>query len=346
MDGSIQLTAEERKMLLQAYRSGDDGRIARRAHVVLLRDKGLSWQQIREVLFCSFDLISQTLKAFAQGRVSGILKQESPPRSEPAWVMKILRWVTQHTPRDFGYFRSRWSCETLAHLLAFESGLQRLSGETIRRILHRLGLVWRRPRPVVGPVDPEHAEKFQRIQQLLHSLSRHDVAVFQDEVDLNLNPKIGSMWMQKGQQAEVVTPGNNRKCHVAGSLIWGTGTLLVSRPHWRRNTVQFLDHLDDLRFRLRGSRKIHVICDNAKFHDSKAVKEYLREWGHRIEVHFLPKYAPQTNPIERVWWHLHETITRNHRCQSLDELIDQAYEWFETYNNHYLDMRHSFAKAA
>ncbi len=91
---------------------------------------------------------------------------------------------------------------------------------------------------------------------------------------------------------------------------------------------------------------IHVICDNAKFHDSKAVKEYLREWGHRIEVHFLPKYAPQTNPIERVWWHLHETITRNHRCQSLDELIDQAYEWFETYNNHYLDMRHSFAKAA
>ena len=61
---------------------------------------------------------------------------------------------------------------------------------------------------------------------------------------------------------------------------------------------------------------------------------------------FLPKYAPQTNPIERVWWHLHETITRNHKCQTLEELIDQAYEWLEVNNNHYLDMRHSFAKAA
>jgi putative transposase len=345
MDGSIQLTAQERKVLLQAYRSGGDGRISRRVHVVLLREKGLSWQQIKEVLFCSFDLISQTLKAFAQGRVPGILEQQAPQRSKPAWVMKILRWVTQHTPRDFGYFRSRWSCETLAHLLAFETGL-RLSGETIRRGLHRLGLVWRRPRPVVGPVDPEHAGKFQRIQQLLQSLPPNEVAVFQDEVDLNLNPKIGSMWMKKGQQAEVVTPGNNRKCHVAGSLIWGTGTLLVSRPCWRRNTGQFLAHLDDLRYRLRGYRKIHVICDNAKFHDSKAVKEYLQEWSHRIEIHFLPKYAPQTNPIERVWWHLHETITRNHKCQSLEELIDQAYEWFKTNNNHYLDMRHSFAKAA
>ena len=345
MDGSIDLTAQERKMLLQAYRSGTDTRIARRAHIVLLRADGLTWQQIKAVLFCSFDLISTTLKLFTQGRVAAVLKQQSPQRSCPAWMMTVLRWVSHHTPRDFGYFRSRWSCETLAHLLAFETGL-RLSGETIRRGLHRLGLVWRRPRPVVGPVDPQHAEKFQRIQRLLQSLPSSEVAVFQDEVDLNLNPKIGSMWMKKGHQAEVITPGNNQKCHVAGSLIWGTGTLLVSRPRWRRNTVQFLAHLDDLRFRLRSYRKIHVICDNAKFHDSQAVKAYLRQWGHRMEIHFLPKYAPQTNPIERVWWHLHETITRNHRCQTLEELIDQAYEWFEVHNNHYLDMRHSFAKAA
>lgn len=345
MDGSIRLTAQERKMLLQAYRSGTDSRISRRAHVVLLRAEGLTWEQIRAVLFCSFDLISQTLKTFANGGVNALLESQAAQRPTAAWLLKILRWVTTSTPRDFGYFRSRWSCETLAHLLAFECGL-RLSGETIRRGLHRLGFAWRRPRPVVGPVDPEHAEKFQRIQELLKTVPPDEVAVFQDEVDLNLNPKIGSMWMKKGQQAEVVTPGNNRKCHVAGSLVWSTGTLLVSPPRWRRNTVQFLAHLDDLRFRLRGYRKIHVICDNAKFHDSQAVKAYLKQWGHRIEIHFLPKYAPQTNPIERVWWHLHETITRNHKCQTLEELIDQAYEWFEVNNNHYLDMRHTFAKAA
>jgi hypothetical protein len=40
--------------------------------------------------------------------------------------------------------------------------------------------------------------------------------VFQDEVDVYLNPKIGSMWMRKGEQAIVETPGNNRKCRLAG----------------------------------------------------------------------------------------------------------------------------------
>jgi transposase len=108
----------------------------------------------------------------------------------------------------------------------------------------------------------------------------------------------------------------------------------------------FIAHLDDLRCRLRSRKKIHVLCDNAKFHNCRAVRGYLTEWGHRIEIHFLPKYAPDTNRIERVRWHLHETITRNHRCGTLEELISHAYIWFEACNNHYSDMRNTFAKAA
>ena len=30
---------------------------------------------------------------------------------------------------------------------------------------------------------------------------------------------------------------------------------------------------------------------------------------------------------ERIWWHLHEDLTRNHRCRSLDELLAQVYDW-------------------
>lgn len=104
--------------------------------------------------------------------------------------------------------------------------------------------------------------------------------------------------------------------------------------------------LDDLRRRLRAWNKIQVICVNAPFHQSRAVREYLEQWSHRIVLHFLPKYAPETNPIERVWWHLHDTIPRNHRCRTLEELVERSYEWFTQHKNHYLDMQHSFAKAA
>jgi len=58
------------------------------------------------------------------------------------------------------------------------------------------------------------------------------------------------------------------------------------------------------------------------------VRDYLARWSHRLTVHFLPRYAPETNPIERVWWHMHETVTRNHKCKSIEELLDNVYNWF------------------
>lgn len=105
-------------------------------------------------------------------------------------------------------------------------------------------------------------------------------------------------------------------------------------------------YLDELRRRLRGYTRIHMIFDNAPFHKSKNVESYLVVWRHRIQVHFLPTYSSETNPFERVWWHLHETITRNHRSKTMEELVKIAYDWLTRNNKHYADMRNTFAIAA
>ncbi len=190
-----------------------------------------------------------------------------------------------------------------------------------------MGFVWRRPRPIVGPRDPEYEGKLRKIRRLVTDLPDDETLVFQDEVDVHLNPKIGSQWMVRGEQAEVVTPGNDERRYLAGSLHWRTGTLLLSPAGTGRNAELFVNHLKDLTGRLRGFRKIHVVCDNARFHDCQAVRHYLAGCAERMEIHYLPKYAPETNPIERVWWHLHETITRNHRCRTIDELLNEVYDW-------------------
>ena len=325
MEGSIQLAAEERKVLLRVYRSGD-ARMARRAHVLLLLADGFSYRQVCAVLFASNDLLADCVRRFRQGGIYEALEGAAAPRPDQDWLPTIEDWLRHATPPDFGYFRQRWTCEMLAELLAWEKGI-RLSAETIRRGLHLAGYVWRRPRPIVGPVDPDHAEKMERLRALLAALPNDETVVFQDEVDVHLNPKIGSCWMPRGQQAEVRTPGNNDKRHLAGSLHWRTGTLLVSEPGRQRNAELFVAHLDDLRCRLRGYRRIHVFCDNARFHNCRAVWDYLQQWGDRIVLHFLPRYAPKTNPVERIWWHLHETLTRNHRCQNINELLDQVFAW-------------------
>jgi transposase len=327
MDGSILLTATERKTLLRACRSGP--KVVRRAQILILLADGWSVRDVRRVTFASFDLIADCVRRFRAGGAAGAAEADRRVDAAPAWLARVAGWLTTATPEDFGYFRRRWSCETLAEVLAWEAGVRK-SAETVRRGLRRLGFVWRRPRPVVGPVDPEHDDKLRAIRRLLAELPPDEAAVFQDEVDVHLNPKIGSCWMPKGRQAEVRTPGNNEKRHLAGSLVWRTGTLIVSPPGPRRNAELFVAHLDDLRRRMRGYRKVHVICDNASFHGGRLVREYLAEWGHRIELHHLPKYAPETNPIERVWWQLHETLTRNHKCATIDDLIADVFAWINS----------------
>jgi putative transposase len=328
MSSSIQLTAEQRKALLDCYRAHPDSQRRLRAHIVLLLDQGLTWATIATVLFCSSRTIARWKRRFAQDGLDGLLGK---PRGasvllNAARLDILVVWVTQLVPRDFGFVRSRWCCATLA-LLLWRCCRLEVSGETVRRHLHQSGLVWRRPRPVLRRQDPDRATVLAGLRQLLQELPDNETAVFQDEVDIHLNPKIGGMWMRQGQQAEVVTPGDNAKRYLAGSLHWRTGKLLTTTGD-KRDGKLFVAHLHQLRKSLRRYKKIHVICDNAKFHhDCWEVWEFCRRYGDRVVLHFLPKYAPELNPIERVWWRLHDAITRNHSCEDLDELVDLVMEW-------------------
>jgi putative transposase len=264
-------------------------------------------------------------------------------RRVPIWWAKLLRWALETTPRTFGFARSRWTCDLLSLQLRRELGL-RLGRESVRRILRDLGFAWRRPRPVVGPADPEHEPKMKAIRRLLQQLYSWEVAVFQDEVQLDLNPKIGRQWMLQGIQSEVVTPGDNVQRHLAVSQIVGSGQLIASAATKRRNSDQFIAHLEDLCRRLRRYRIIHVICDNAIFHKSKKVQKWVAERGGRIVLHYLPTRAPEENPIERVFWRLHEAITRNHRCATIEELVQQANAWMN--NPHTVTSTADYSMAA
>jgi putative transposase len=333
MDGSLVVGRSQRRRLLRVYRKDPDPEVRRRAQIILLLANGWQWAVIAAVLFCSTRTISQWKQRYEREGLDGLSgrQQGRPVVLGWFWAKVVVEWVLTRSPRDFGFVRSRWCCKVAAIVL-LDIGRVRVSRETVRRWLHEADVVWRRPRPVIGRVDPRRAAKLRKLRDLLANLPDDEVAVFQDEVDINTNPDIGSMWMRRGRQAAVVTPGNNEKRYLAGSLNWRTGDLILTDgPH--RNGQLFIEHLEELRYRFRRYRRIHVICDNAGFHDSGAVREYLAGCGGRIELHWLPKYSPQANPIERIWWHLHEEITRNHRCKDINELLDLVFAWLEDRRN-------------
>lgn len=336
MSCSIALPSRDRKALLDLYRRDPDPAVRLRAHILLLLAQGYPWAGIAAVLFTSTSTIARWQSRYQQGGVSAVFGRR-PGRRRPFWtgfwIQVVVGWVTEQTPQAFGWLRSRWTCAVVASVFLEVFGIA-VSRETVRRWLHEAELVWRRPRPTLRPQDPRRQAKLRVLRHLLAHLPADETAVFEDEVDLNTNPKIGNMWMPRAEQATVPTPGTNQKRYLAGSVSWRTGTLVITEGG-KRNGELFVRHLEDLRCRLRCYRVIHVICDNARFHVASRchkVQAYLERWGHRIVLHYLPSYAPQTNPIERLWWHLHEEVSRNHSCRSLEELLDFTFAWLESRN--------------
>jgi putative transposase len=333
---SIRLTPTERQGLLDHYRRTADPDIRLRAHILLLLDAGHPWATISAVLFCSVSTISRWKRRFEAEGVDAVSGRPRGRRRSGihTWAALVVRWVLTLPPADFRFARSRWSCEAVAVVLRDDHRVK-VGRETVRLWLRDAGLVWRRPRPVIRPKDPDRATKLAELRALLHRLPADETAVFMDEVDVNLNPKVGCQWMKRGEQAVVETPGTNEKRYLAGSIHWRTGRVIRTTGKLKegRSAALFCRHLDDLRRAFRHYKVIHVICDNARTHKpdkSTAVKKYLAEWSGRVVVHYLPTYAPDTNPVERVWWRLHEAVTRNHRCHTMDELLDLTFDWFAT----------------
>ena len=329
MTHCITTSDQQRQQLLHYYRTDPHPDVRKRCHIILLLDDGYTWQTIETLLFCSTRTISRWRTRFRHGGVPALrgYPRGAPRQHEGWWAYLVVAWVTQQTPRAFGFVRSRWCCAVIV-LLLWRRHHVCVSRETVRRWLHEHGLVWRRPRPVLRRADPDKPRILQDLRQLLSTLPDDETVVFQDEVAVHLNPDIGAMWMAHGQQAHVETPGDTKKRYLAGSLHWRTGTLIETFGR-KRNSQLFVAHLDQLRRSLRRYRRIHVIVDNARFHDSTEVALWYGKWHGRVKLHFLPKYAPELNPIERVWWHLREEITRNHTCSSIEELIELTMRWLQ-----------------
>jgi putative transposase len=302
MTHSVTLDARQRQALLDRYRRDPDPNVRNRCHILLLLDDGHTWETIAAMLYCSSRTIDRWVKRFHEEGLEAVTGH--PPgrrfRFDSGCLAVVLYWVTTKLPKDFGFLRSRWTCGTLALLLWSRHGLD-VSPETLRRWLHRGAMVYRRPRPTVGPEDQQREAKLARLRQLLAELPADETVVWEDEADINTNPEIGRMWMRRGEQAKIPTPGTNEEYYVAGSIHWRTGMVLATEGP-KRNEKLFLAHLEDLRHRLRRYRKIHVICDCAKFHHSDAVREYLAVHRDRIELEMLPAYSPDANPMERIWW--------------------------------------------
>jgi transposase len=297
-------------------------------HLLLLCAAGRTPSEVAAVLFCSRSSVYRILRAYRAGTLTFAEGGERATQQRrlrmltPALKCSVLA-LLKTAPRALGWCRTRWSCATLAVELQVRRGIE-VSGETMRHWLHELGWEWKRAKVAAKGDDPQRVPKLARIRLAFEQLRAGAALFFADELDINLLPKVGSQWMPKGDQVEVLTPGTNEKRYLAGALGLTTGT--ITHCVWyRKQTGLFLDLLDalDRTHPVLLFTHLTVVVDNAKIHKATKVQQWLAAHP-RFELLYLPTYCPRANPIERAFGDVHDKCTRNHTRKRIWHLVQDV----------------------
>jgi len=160
----VRPTTDGEREQLQAGLRSTDAFVLRRCQILLASGRGQRAPEIARNLGCGDQTVRNAIVAFSASGVGCLVKGSSVPHTiYPAFgveQVEKLRALFRVDPRSFGKETGLWTLE-LAAEVSFEQGLTatRVSGETIRATLARLGIRWQRAKQWITSPDPEYTRK-------------------------------------------------------------------------------------------------------------------------------------------------------------------------------------------
>jgi transposase len=156
-------TEDEQQALAVGLRSADAFTL-RRCQIVLASTHGEHVPAIARSVGCSEQTVRNAIRAFDSAGVAALQAGSSRPHTIHAAfdpeAGERLRTLLHRSPREFGHPTSLWTL-ALAAETAYAAGLTptRVSGETVRLTLSRLGVRWRRAKGWITSPDPAYPQK-------------------------------------------------------------------------------------------------------------------------------------------------------------------------------------------
>ena len=157
------ITESERERLKAGLRSSN-GFELRRCQIILASERGEHAIAIAHNVGCSDETVREVIKAFNRSGLEALKPgSRRPHKTQAAFKAEQgeqLKALLHQSPRTFGKPTSVWTLE-LAAEVSFEQELtqERVSGETIRLTLKRMGLKWARAKHWITSPDPEYSRK-------------------------------------------------------------------------------------------------------------------------------------------------------------------------------------------
>lgn len=229
------------------------------------------------------------------------------PKLDAKAIEWLYRTLTNDQPTQWKFPFALWTLKLVAKLIYQEFGIH-LSRWSVSRLLRQLGLTPQRPLFRAHQQDADQvarwkAEVFPEIRRKAEQCK--GVVYFLDESAVRSDHHAGTTWAPKGKTPVVRTTGARFSLNIIGAIS-PRGEFRFMLYEKSMNAQRFIEFLKRLLH--DESRPIFLVVDGHPVHRSRAVKKFVESTQGRLELHFLPPYSPEVNPVEQVWNH-----AKNHR---------------------------------
>jgi transposase len=304
MSGAI-LTPEDRAHLLRMMRRQTPSPVHRRMNAVLLLDDGWTAERVAEVLFIDAETAREYRRLYQASGVTGIERLHYEGAASDLNEEQLAALGAELDARL--YMTAKAVC-------AF---VQRTFGVTytphaMAKLLGRLGFVYKMPKKVPAKADEAVQRKFveEVLGPLMQAANDDNPLYFGDGTHPSYTAHAAQGWIRKGEVRELKSNHGRTNVSINGALSW-PGREFVHRQAGRITSAEMILLFQDLQAKHPTASAIRVVLDNARYNHSKELKAWLACDDCRIEVIYLPPYAPNLNLIERFWWLFKKSAIHN-----------------------------------
>jgi transposase len=225
------------------------------------------------------------------------------PKLTPAQKNRVRRWIVGKDPRQYGFLFGLWTRSIVAQMILDKFGVT-LTLPAIGHLLTALDITPQKPLRRAYERDEKeiiHWKETTYPALRKRATRRGADLFFLDEVGVRSDCPLGRSYGLRGKTPVVQTSGQRQQIN-AISAVNAQGAFWYKVYTGMLNAALFILFLGDL---LKGrSRPIFLVVDGLPAHKAKTVAKYVQSTKGRLELHFLPPYAPDLNPDEFVWSHL------------------------------------------
>ena len=264
---------------------------------------GFTEADVADLLGVSRETVSRWWTAYASGGLDAIPSERTgrPVGSgrtlSEDQARHLQRQIDDHSPGDLDIPAALWTRKAVRDLIRKQYGID-MPVRTVGEYLKRWGDTAKVPRRHAKDQDPEEIRAWLDVTYpaIEERAAREDAEIhWCDETGAVADEQPHEGYARRGRPAPIEVPNPHIRMNQI-STITNEGVVHFMTYKETMTAALFITFLEGL---LRETtRKVFLIVDRLRAHEAKAVEDWVAEQSERIELFFLPRYAPELNADE------------------------------------------------